>query len=75
MTKFELKGRILELIAQIEDQSALEDIYRLAGLTVKQGSDLDEEDTLTSPGPALGQGSSDSKPQEDDLTYPKYFSY
>ena len=75
MTKLELKGRILELIAKIDDQSALEDIYRLADIMKKKGDESEEGDIFTSPGPAIGQGASDSKQHTDDLSYPKYFSY
>ncbi|MEM6633244.1 MAG: hypothetical protein AAF694_26470 [Bacteroidota bacterium] len=75
MTKLELKGRILELIAQIDDRSALEDIYRLADLMHGKEGGASEEGILNSPGPAAGQTTMDSDRKEDDLSYPKYFSY
>ncbi len=78
MTKLELKGRLLNLIAQIEDKSNLEDLYRFAHLL------LDNEEgspsklvPSQSPGPANQERKSENvnDPSPSELPPSKYFSY
>lgn len=80
MTKLELKGRLLDVIAQIQDKSNLDDLYRFAQLLLdNEESNASSSKTipLESPGPASRQ----AKPNDpsdhtlDELPPSKYFSY
>ena len=78
MTKLELKGRLLNMIAQIEDKSNLEDLYRFAHLLLdnEEGSSSKAVPSQ-SPGPASQESKSENvhDPSPSELPPSKYFSY
>lgn len=80
MTKLELKGRLLDVIAQIQEKSNLEDLYRFAHLLLdNEESDVSKSDVgpMESPGPARLQAKSDDHSDHslDELPPSTYFSY